>query len=98
MFQFPSNGKAYTKVKAATKITPRIRRVSIPFKRESIYKENLYGVKNTTGLSVSIPFKRESIYKETPFCVQWRRGSVHLKTKHELRGAFFPSKFNPKIT
>ena len=38
LFQFPSNGKAYTKRRSST-LTPRLpQKVSIPFKREGIYK------------------------------------------------------------
>ena len=45
---------------------------------------------------VSIPFKREGTWKETLFSTQTGRGSKHPKTKHELRGTFFPQKFTPK--
>ena len=48
-------------------------------------------------LGVSIPFKRESVSKETLFCIQSGRSSVHPKTKHKLRGAFFNPKFVLKI-
>ena len=67
VFQFPSNGKAYTKIRTGSLDSGKgWSRVSIPFKRESIYKG-----KKTRGfvfgsISVSIPFKRESIYKATP--------------------------------
>ena len=43
-FQFPSNGKAYTKRKGEV-AKCCITTVSIPFKREGIYKDGCAGVK-----------------------------------------------------
>ena len=61
-FQFPSNGKAYTKIPYKSgSVWPT--NVSIPFKRESIYKE-IYPIDCDRVIAVSIPFKRESIYKD----------------------------------
>ena len=65
MFQFPSNGKAYLKLGMIEMHQRKNRkRVSIPFKRESISKEEEDKGK-PFKLKVSIPFKRESISKET---------------------------------
>ena len=68
-FQFPSNGKAYPKSKAARVDAPA-RYVSIPFKRESLSKVYLFRQPNCTHLYVSIPFKRESLSKEQHTPVQ----------------------------
>ena len=46
---------------------------------------------------VSIPFKREGTCEQPLFCTQSGRGSVHPKTKRELREAFFAQKFGAKI-
>ena len=63
LFQFPSNGKADPKL-AHTGSVPVAFRVSIPFKRESISKDNTANrVWHKVWLCVSIPFKRESISK-----------------------------------
>ena len=88
MFQFPSNGNAYTKqqfflssffllcfnsLQTGTHIQSLLQRsmeiciaytVSIPFKRERIYKVNCSASMAIPRLSVSIPFKRERIYKD----------------------------------
>ena len=62
LFQFPSNGKAYPKQEMAQLNNETRSFVSIPFKRESISKEqNPDHFQN--GVFVSIPFKRESISK-----------------------------------
>ena len=47
--------------------------------------------------TVSIPFKREGTCEQPLFCTQSGRGSVHPKTKRELREAFFAQKFGAKI-
>ena len=67
MFQFPSNGKADTKYHDTNSIVRLRNLVSIPFKRESRYKERRNS-SNQAKLSehVSIPFKRESRYKVRP--------------------------------
>ena len=110
MFQFPSNGKVYSKVKSYTalgehnwdcfnslqtgkciqrkhcarsvpakerfnslqtgKCIQRIdvnvnvtqKLVSIPFKRESVFKDNTW-IPQGSDTTVSIPFKRESVFK-----------------------------------
>ena len=64
-FQFPSNGKAYPKLNA-TRICGKGRKVSIPFKRESLSKVMvpLFGCGIKEVETVSIPFKRESLSKE----------------------------------
>ena len=80
-FQFPSNGKAYTKREQVATIRKHAT-VSIPFKRESIYKvpKNLRG--EICNRSVSIPFKRESIYK----------GFIKMDLKNRADSLFqFPS-------
>ena len=89
-FQFPSNGKVYSKSYGY----PFLRRwrfwhsfnslqtgkciqsplpsdghfvdlfVSIPFKRESVFKVKEYGLIKAAEMTVSIPFKRESVFKE----------------------------------
>ena len=46
---------------------------------------------------VSIPFKREGTCEQPLFCTQSGRGSVHPKTKRELREAFFAQKFGANI-
>ena len=46
---------------------------------------------------VSIPFKREGTCELPLFCTQSGRGSVHPKTKRELREAFLAQKFGAKI-
>ena len=75
-FQFPSNGKAYTKIPYKSgSVWPT--NVSIPFKRESIYKE-IYPIDCDRVIAVSIPFKRESIYK-VPLA-----GSVGNRSKNEV--------------
>ena len=38
-------------------------RVSIPFKRESVFKDRRRWQGICVGTSVSIPFKRESVFK-----------------------------------
>ena len=64
MFQFPSNGKAYPKCKGHRTKDGRAYCVSIPFKRESISKEDRCYCDSCTPYGcVSIPFKRESISK-----------------------------------
>ncbi len=55
--------------------------VSIPFKRESIYKDRRTGFEGFRGC-VSIPFKRESIYKAI------QRWLVEMETPVEFQ---FPS-------
>ena len=64
-FQFPSNGKAYPKLRPAVRPPRRFTRVSIPFKRESISKALILILININSCNetVSIPFKRESISK-----------------------------------
>ena len=64
-FQFPSNGKAYPKWCQILMI-PRLsqKRVSIPFKRESVSKVNFNHQTGEYTQEVSIPFKRESVSKE----------------------------------
>ena len=60
-FQFPSNGKVYLKQGDAR--TPEDqRRVSIPFKRESVSQDFIHELKeDSIFIRVSIPFKRESV-------------------------------------
>ena len=55
-FQFPSNGKAYTKWSECESSSPVVRQVSIPFKRESIYKA-IYAFTNciTENLEFQFP-------------------------------------------
>ena len=88
-FQFPSNGKPYTKYMGLWRKRQTVCNVSIPFKRETIYKgiqtiyvntqqrqsfnslqtgNHIQSKKLLMGASnayqrVSIPFKRETIYK-----------------------------------
>ena len=63
-FQFPSNGKAYTKA-FRFKRRSEVVSVSIPFKREGIYKAWMADYARIPQ-RVSIPFKREGIYKDNP--------------------------------
>ena len=62
VFQFPSNGKVYSKDGKGTKSIVW-KCVSIPFKRESVFKEKRRAVSSTPRSLVSIPFKRESVFK-----------------------------------
>ena len=60
-FQFPSNGKVYSEGQNTIgSITPQ--RVSIPFKRESVFRgRNRHSFRGRG--KVSIPFKRESVFR-----------------------------------
>ena len=63
-FQFPSNGKVYSETgRVGTHAT--LETVSIPFKRESVFRVNstlqIYRIRES---QVSIPFKRESVFRE----------------------------------
>ena len=63
--------------------------VSIPFKRESISKENPNSGGLGTGTDVSIPFKRESISKGLPlfwFPAFWRYVSIPFKRESISKG------------
>ena len=62
-FQFPSNGKAYSKGECYQR-WHKSHQVSIPFKRESVFQVDLR-IRNlsTKRLKVSIPFKRESVFQ-----------------------------------
>ena len=61
-FQFPSNGKVYSKrIYLRTTFFP-CPLVSIPFKRESVFKV-INIATNESEKRVSIPFKRESVFK-----------------------------------
>ncbi len=62
MFQFPSNGKAYLNLHQFGDGRSPHRRVSIPFKRESVSEhESLQEGGDYDCPTVSIPFKRESV-------------------------------------
>ena len=61
--------------------------------RVNQYTEDTY----SSHYSVSIPFKREGTCEQPLFCTQSGRGSVHPKTKRELREAFFAQKFGANI-
>ncbi len=63
MFQFPSNGKVYSKTVPSC-FTAFRARVSIPFKRESVFKGEPEQASKRGRFNVSIPFKRESVFKE----------------------------------
>ena len=71
-------------------------KVSIPFKREGTCEPASKRTIKATA-NVSIPFKREGTCELPLFCTQSGRGSVHPKTKRELREAFFAQKFGAKI-
>ena len=64
MFQFPSNGKVYSKLLRLHYLAWDLVKVSIPFKRESVFKGELGKIKIERKTKVSIPFKRESVFKE----------------------------------
>ena len=112
MFQFPSNGKVYSK-HASDLIADIPYWVSIPFKRESVFKD-LFISAGIALLSVSIPFKRESVFKvkgglQFPELYWFQfpsNGKVYsklLESSERIRGAYqefqFPSngKVYPKI-
>ena len=64
VFQFPSNGKAYPKESLPAHLESHHEDiVSIPFKRESVSKEEDKDESFSRGNNVSIPFKRESVSK-----------------------------------
>ena len=63
MFPFPSNGNAQTKSCSSPHNLTGERLVSIPFKRESLYKAETWLHVGRWIFNVSIPFKRESLYK-----------------------------------
>ena len=70
--------------------------VSIPFKREGTGEPTQEEIRQYRK-KVSIPFKREGTGEQPLFCTQSGRGTVHPKTKRELREAFFLRKFGAKI-
>ena len=78
-FQFPSNGKAYINGASRCHAWCMPTRVSIPFKRESIYQRKVLYRIDQLRQCVSIPFKRESIYQQPPISTQWGRGSKSPK-------------------
>ena len=61
-FQFPSNGKVDPKSEYGYGIRWS-HGVSIPFKRESVFKARYYEFNRLNAEKVSIPFKRESVSK-----------------------------------
>ena len=64
MFQFPSNGKVYSKAENETLKDSLDDHVSIPFKRESVFKDDDDDDDgDDDDDDVSIPFKRESVFK-----------------------------------
>ena len=73
MFQFPSNGKADTKIFSVVAVLQRMLCVSIPFKREGGYKVIPLAreILANSGC-VSIPFKREGGYKGHAKCQRRR--------------------------
>ena len=71
-FPFPSNGNAYHKSKNGNTI-PKIKPVSIPFKRESGSKVHTTWFVLGKSWNVSIPFKRESLSKGNETGTQTRR-------------------------
>ena len=61
-FQFPSNGKVYSEVHSFC--LGERRWVSIPFKRESVFRASKEVLTTKNEIKVSIPFKRESVFRE----------------------------------
>ena len=60
-FQFPSNGKVYSEVHSFC--LGERRWVSIPFKRESVFRASKEVLTTKNEIKVSIPFKRESVFR-----------------------------------
>ena len=69
-FQFPSNGKVYSKTAFETPRPFERSTVSIPFKRESVFKVTAIA-KEMQDSGVSIPFKRESVFKDGHRLEEW---------------------------
>ena len=67
MFQFPSNGKVYSERSRNPPLPCRHKKVSIPFKRESVFRDEVSPSSIFDGwwfiTPVSIPFKRESVFR-----------------------------------
>ena len=97
MFQFPSNGKARVNP-AETAVQVRL---LYKFQFPSNGKARVNSVEDSSDRTlhkcVSIPFKREGTCEQPLFCTQSGPGSVHPKTKRELREAFFAKKFGANI-
>ncbi len=59
------------------------KQVSIPFKRESVYKEGIAMSTQSKPSKVSIPFKRESVYKGQGLAIQGEGQHVSIPFKRE---------------
>ena len=96
LFQFPSNGKAYPKDSYRVSVKLKMKKVSIPFKRESVskgYFDIICGVGERgrfNSLQTGKRIQRDPILSPVGPWLQ------NAKTKHEVHKAFFPSKFSPK--
>ena len=94
MFQFPSNGKDFPNEKFQCQAILKLKRVSIPFKREGLSELNDEGVDtNLHGPpeKVSIPFKREGLSEQKKMQLLHTRMSLVVMFQFPSNGKDFPN-------
>ena len=83
VFQFPSNGKVYSEWIFVASCTSIVFSVSIPFKRESVFRALTTNGFKWVERRVSIPFKRESVFRDLLRRSSASRRKVSIPFKRE---------------